>query len=318
MGTSNDAQEHSTKTHRLPIPPGAKGETSYYDIFYKILDFLDEKQSRMEFPVFFTNSDEIKETKMILDKISRECEELELDIQVYPIENLFYPLKRYTTQLKNELNGTNDKHFPSIYVAKDMIDRDKYRYSLNLGCNFHDMEDCPTFCSLSKVKRWAYVISDHCVNDLRLKFIPGRHMPGNYEADLAPLTTSKPKFEDAYDEDEKYFKNKENARAQSPILNAWNKNDRKPWNFIDDDVSSSKYTGTFQNSDFPTLGESRSVSEHSQFSRQNDLSRSTMRPSDTSFVSTSMGRGMLGYTGHAMVPPTIGRGRGLSQIHKYN
>lgn len=284
LGTSNDAQEHSTKTHRLPIPPGAKVERCFDKILDKILDFLDEKQTRMEFPVFFTNSDEIKETKMILDKISRECEELELNIQVYPIENLFYPLKRYTTQLKNELNGTNDKHFPSIYVAKEMIYRDKYRYSLNLGCNFHDMEDCPTFCSLSKVKRWAYVISDHCVNDLRLKFIPGRHMPGNYEADLGPLTTSKPKFEDAYDEDEKYFKNKENPRSQSLILNA----------------------GTFHAADYPpiqcpTLGRGRGLSLIA-------LSRSLVKPSVDCFI-LGRGRGMMGITGDAKVT-ALGRGRG--------
>lgn len=121
LGTSNDAQEHSAKTHQLPIPPGAKGLTNYYEVFGNILNFISQSSGKEEFPAFFTDSNELKTTKMIIDKIVRENEELDLIIHVYPIENLFFPLKKYTVQLKNEANGTNDRAFPSIFIAKDLI-----------------------------------------------------------------------------------------------------------------------------------------------------------------------------------------------------
>lgn len=318
LGTSNDAQEHSQKTHRLPIPPSAKGSTSYYEVFSKILDFVHDGTSH-DFPVFFTNSDELKETKMIVDKIAKETEEFSLDIKVYPIENLFYPMKKQTVQIKNEANGTNDKPFPSIFIAKDMIDRDKYRYSLNLGCNYHDMEDCSTFCSLSKVKRWGFVISDYCVHDLRIKFIPGQHVPRNCDVDIdvpgAVKTTNN-------DYDETFYKSK--IKEKSPeraVNNEWERDrDSQSWNRnkpYDDNASSTRYPGTLQNSDFPSLGDTRSIGEYSNFSRNN--TQNIAKPASQGIVNASFGRGMSNFSAASISSAGAGRGLGLGRApQKYN
>jgi hypothetical protein len=289
--------------------PGAKGLTNYYEIFGNILNFISQS-TKSEFPVFFTDSNELKTTKMIVDKIVRENEELDLNIHIYPIENLFFPLKKYTIQLKNEANQTNDRAFPSIFVAKDMIDKDKYRYSLDIGCNHHDFEDRSSHCSLSKVKRWGFTISDYCVMDLRLPLIPGRHVPKECNADInivETITKKEPKDED-------FSWTVKEGRSSSPPFKR-EEDEKNPWKqerkYDDRDTRKRYY-----NEEYPSLSDARSMSERSTYQKQHQYGG--VKPQDTSYssyASVSNGRGLKLESGTSGTSrPSFGRG---SSIPKY-
>ena len=44
---------------------------------------------------------------------------------------------------------------------------------------WHEEEDNVTFCSLTKVKNYAYTISDMCCEHYDLALLPNRHVPAN-------------------------------------------------------------------------------------------------------------------------------------------
>ena len=46
-----------------------------------------------------------------------------------------------------------------------------------MACNWHDYDERPQFCSLQKLKSWAYVISQHCCEDFKIDLLSGRHKP---------------------------------------------------------------------------------------------------------------------------------------------
>ena len=46
-----------------------------------------------------------------------------------------------------------------------------------MACNWHDYDERPQFCSLQKIKSWAYVISNHCCEEFNIELISQRHKP---------------------------------------------------------------------------------------------------------------------------------------------
>lgn len=139
LGFTSGAQELALKTHQLPIPPDAMGLTNYVDILSQLVNFVANADSH-DFPIFFTNGKEINDTKRVIDKISQEAGELDLDIKIYPIEELFFPLKQITVKMSNDQNNTTEQPFVNIFLAKDMIDRDTYMYTKNVGCKVRLLE----------------------------------------------------------------------------------------------------------------------------------------------------------------------------------
>lgn len=134
LGYAAVSQETADKTHQLPLPPNAMGLSSYVDILSQIVNFVADESCPEDLPIFFCNEKEIKDTKMVVKKISEEAGELNLNIKIYPIKYLFFLLKEITVKMSNKQNGLNDKPFISIVLAADMINRDNYMYSKNVGC----------------------------------------------------------------------------------------------------------------------------------------------------------------------------------------
>ena len=48
---------------------------------------------------------------------------------------------------------------------------------LGMACNWHDYDERPQFCSLQKIKSWAYVLSNHCCEEFNIELISQRHKP---------------------------------------------------------------------------------------------------------------------------------------------
>jgi hypothetical protein len=61
-----------------------------------------------------------------------------------------------------------------------------------LCCQFHDRTDAVPYCSLSCVRRWAFVILDHCCKDLDIELIPGQHCPRHADTSRYKKVASQP------------------------------------------------------------------------------------------------------------------------------
>lgn len=126
--------EYLAKKHQLPLPPNAKGISSYFNILIDILAFLKNSENS-DVLILYCHPDYIKSTTMVVDKIVREAGETKSIIKVYPADQLFFQLKHITTQINNLQNPEKiESGFYNVFVAKEMLDRDCYEYTLNIGC----------------------------------------------------------------------------------------------------------------------------------------------------------------------------------------
>ncbi|KAL9697161.1 hypothetical protein quinque_000602 [Culex quinquefasciatus] len=74
---------------------------------------------------------------------------------ILPLIDFFYNLK-----LATEDYGLDIKTFPSIHLAKALLEKDVYAYTAGIACDVHEQLNNQVACALSRVVRWAYVISD--------------------------------------------------------------------------------------------------------------------------------------------------------------
>lgn len=182
LGFAYMALEHSKKTHRLPVPPKTIGETNYHKVLDEMLNFLEVKEFCSTYvPPFYVYSDfqgdDYEAAAMILEKIADE-NKCNNGFRVLRAEQLLFSLNR---QILCHFEREDSHPFSSFIQAKDAMRHDNYRYS-EIGCEVHNQEDNSQMCTLSKVKRWAFSIVEHC--GLDLEKIPGQHMPVPKTTDL--------------------------------------------------------------------------------------------------------------------------------------
>lgn len=173
LGMYSAALEHAKNYHKRQLPPKIEGETDYSVMLNKILNFLGiDNLSIKGLPVLFVEpglkGEDYKTAKLTLDKLVKE-NGLQIEFRLYPIEYLLFKLHKKCIQ------ETDKVPFINVMHAKEMMNRDKFMYS-NIGCEFHQVEDCNLHCCLAKVIRWGYTISMFCLNDTDEQ-IPGRHFP---------------------------------------------------------------------------------------------------------------------------------------------
>lgn len=127
LGYLFEAKDYSEKTHRLPIPPSAKGERNYKAILNEIDNFMG---NRSKLAPLFTLRDQIP---IITSFISQFCGFCDVDpdrYPVYPLHQIFYDVKEEA--VKNSINGNS---FRSIHIAENLLNRDNFAYLPNTACN---------------------------------------------------------------------------------------------------------------------------------------------------------------------------------------
>ena len=90
------------------------------------------------------------------------------EFKVYHVHQLFYYLTQYLPK---------DKQISNPGLAEEQISSDIYNYFSGLGCKYHDWYDIPRYCSLSWVKRWAYLMMDECCPPLCIEKKKYTHIP---------------------------------------------------------------------------------------------------------------------------------------------
>ncbi|XP_055641434.1 protein maelstrom homolog [Toxorhynchites rutilus septentrionalis] len=174
LGMAHDAELHTSETHQLPLPPDCEGEDDYEKILKEIFKFTGYSFSKGGLPPFFTMNKEMTTVENIMLTFLETTEIEVASVKIYPLIDLFFLLKRAT-----ENYGLDISTFPSVHMAKGILEKDIYAYTNGIGCEYHETLGNPITCTLSKCTRWAYTISDSCCLDLGIEMEKGRHLPEN-------------------------------------------------------------------------------------------------------------------------------------------
>ncbi|XP_039961078.1 protein maelstrom 1 [Bactrocera tryoni] len=184
-GLQYEAQHHSENTHKLPLPPNAKGERDLGLVYNNILDFIRDPETG-EYPPIYTHRDSIPVVKSVLEFLKSDVSARDVVFDTYSIQYLLYILKDTVMQL----NGS-DKQISS-YITDADFERDFFEYQTGIACAYHEEIDKSKYCTQSCVVRWGYMFSDSLCGEVAVDLIPGRHVPAttNLEAIINPAPST--------------------------------------------------------------------------------------------------------------------------------
>lgn len=168
LGAAYEAKRYAELYHRMPVPPTANGEEDFNVVIDAICNFLGPMK---ELPIFYSegsvryNRLPWRITRKVMEALIARSQkpELEAELKVYPVEELFFIIQRDNSDLKLE---SIDKSYAKLNLGY-------YEYSTE-GCAFHQEDDSAMNCCLSKVRRVGYSISKLCVKQNRIE---GSHFP---------------------------------------------------------------------------------------------------------------------------------------------
>ena len=117
-GSYSDAKIHST----------ACGETSYIDIWDRMMDFISEPGNEQFPPLFVLNdgADDVDAAKLTIDKILMAVFELDINVKIYPLEQLLFRMQKKILKKRNNLYKTQLKPIPLILVTFDRLHHCSY------------------------------------------------------------------------------------------------------------------------------------------------------------------------------------------------
>lgn len=255
-GHQFEAQHHSETTHNLPLPPNALGEKNLGSIYNDVLNFIRDESSN-DYPPIYTHRDGIHIVESVLDFLKADVGANNIDLNIYPIQYLFYIMKEATCEV-GELEKPK-----SFYITDAYFERDFFEYQIGIACQFHEDIDKSKYCTQSCVTRWGFMFSDYMCRDIAIPLRPGRHCPKN--TNLHAIITPAP----STCADTESFISMGTTASYATKAVASSKiyyDDQKP---MGSDVSKATYTN-----DFPSLGARKRTSsnKHTQPLHDNESS----------------------------------------------
>lgn len=301
-GYAFSAKTHSEETHEIP-PNFELGEKIFIKILHDIKSFLIQGQTSRILPPVYTmpnnrnlnNSlDAVKSTLKCLCESSVSVTDDSI-FRVFNLGKLLFQLKNACQKYHSE-EIKNTEHLAETDLEAD------YFSSRRIGCEFHTKIDRTLCCSLSVVKRWAYIICDHCCQYLGIPLILGKHCPidadvSKEEPTHAPETTDRKYSQNIRcdESDNEVTASVASARPQKAIDKPQKSPNQPCWSAVTKGAMASNQqllpTRTFADNDFPAIG---------QLSLAEARNRSHV-VSDQNFPPLGRGRSQL---------RPLGRGRG--------
>jgi len=157
-----------------------QADRHYQQVLKDIAAFVQKNGEEGDLPPLFTLSEDIEKTRYILKKMNSLAGGFPRDhLDVRPLDQLFYRLCMATPQ--------GDMMSDSI-LATDKLEQDLYEYTVQLACTFHEEADQPSFCSLMRAKRWAYIICEEVCPHYNIDIRVGRHIPVEVERQEAAVS----------------------------------------------------------------------------------------------------------------------------------
>nr|CAD7261465.1 unnamed protein product [Timema shepardi] len=188
IGMAGIATRTSADTHKIPYPITKDNkeeyhyENDYSKIFGKIKQFVmpgstaSEKDNKLCLPPIYTyyNKEQFhynKDNEVLIESVLQflcEAAAVENNFRVLPLMKLFYEIRNACT---------TTEQFPKISLAEAELEKDVFAYTPKIGCDFHEKYDANIYCSLSLVRRWGFLIADHCCKFLSIPLKDGFHCP---------------------------------------------------------------------------------------------------------------------------------------------
>ncbi|XP_011192543.2 protein maelstrom 1 [Zeugodacus cucurbitae] len=250
-GLQYEAQHHSDNTHKLPLPPHAKGETDLGLIYNNILDFIRDPETG-EYPPVYTHRDSIPVVASVLDYLKGDYKARNIEFETYSIQYLFYILKEATCEM-GELEKPT-----SSFVTDAFWDNDFFEYQIDIACTYHEEIDKSKYCTQSIVTRWAFTFSDYMCCDIAIDMIPGRHVPKT--TNLAAIINPAPST--YADTESQISVNSESTYATKAVCENKIYYDEPNAYAPARSYNSGRSTLPFEVNDFPSLGPGSSRKKH--------------------------------------------------------
>nr|CAD7462865.1 unnamed protein product [Timema tahoe] len=188
VGMAGIATRTSADTHKIPYPITKENkkeyhyENDYSKIHGKIKQFVmagstaSEKDKKLFLPPIFTyyNKEQFhynKDNEVLIESVLQflcDAAAVENNFRVLPLMKLFY-------EMRNACSSS--ERFPKISLAEAELEKDVFAYTPKIGCEFHEKYDANIYCSLSLVRRWGFLIADHCCKFLNIPLKDGFHCP---------------------------------------------------------------------------------------------------------------------------------------------
>ncbi|XP_046647608.1 protein maelstrom homolog isoform X1 [Daphnia pulicaria] len=177
LGYAYEAGLHSEKTHKIPATGFNFFNNNYVAITNSIKRMLKQQDGGYA-PLFFVDEDRVKATYILEWLIEKSCEldngyEKMNPFKTYSLNKLFYELRRYADLDDPRLR------FTSTSQVSEYFGNGVFQFSPNMACEWHEDQDNVTYCSLTKVKNYAYTIADMCCEHYDLSLLPNRHVPAS-------------------------------------------------------------------------------------------------------------------------------------------
>lgn len=133
LGYANDAREHANETHRLPLPPNAKGEHVFFNIDEEIKQFISPKngfftKSEKKLAVFTLRS-EMRVIKSFIEQFHDESKS-DTNIEVFSLEELFFMLKMRS----QEMGVIGNVTVTNIHLSNILLEDDPNQNRDHLAC----------------------------------------------------------------------------------------------------------------------------------------------------------------------------------------
>lgn len=164
------ARQHSENTHKIPPQNFPLAKSNYMGIYNHMKQFV-KSQGKVKYPVYCLE-EEIEQTEGALNWLcSRSLDTTNEHFQVYDVARL---LLEYCRFAKNE-EGFAFVDSPAL--MKDWLTKSSFNHVPNISCSWHESVDASNHCSLSIVKCFCYLMSEHVCPMYKIQIIPNCHLP---------------------------------------------------------------------------------------------------------------------------------------------
>ncbi|XP_069677770.1 protein maelstrom homolog [Periplaneta americana] len=191
LGYKFEADKHSAESHQIPVPPEEfGGETNYIKILEHVKLFLTEATGDGSFlPPLYTQPNCEDAVKNVLWRLQESVADFRSETEMFRV----YPLPKLFFELRNAcVSKPGGVGFPAFSLAERELERDVFNFTRGISCDFHEETDALPYCSLSCVRRWAFLILDHCCKDLGIDLVPGSHCPKQADTSRYQKLSSRP------------------------------------------------------------------------------------------------------------------------------
>lgn len=167
LGHAFIAKDHSEKTHKLPPPPNAIGDSDYVGILTTMTDLLNDG-SKFNDGKFFPLLVAENEQEIVQNILIQFCEAAQIEVEQYVLLPITYFFEKLRLACEKFYQYKSEFKF-SYAVASSHLERDIYQYHKGNGCTVHEEGEININCALSRATRNAYVILDQTCDVCEIK-----------------------------------------------------------------------------------------------------------------------------------------------------